>query len=285
MTHRDPTSPAPVPPAAPAAHPAGAPAALVELLYQLADDELALGHRDSEWIGVGPHLELDIAFASIAQDEVGHAAHFYRLLAALGEGGGSADAVAYDRPAQERRNAVLLERKNGQGHYIEYPEYDWAYTVARHYLYDVFEDVRLEALLGSSHAPLAQAAAKIRREERYHLLHHGAWLQRLATHSAETRARLQAALDQVWPDLGDLFSLGPLEEEMVAAGLIACGSAGLMARWQDRVQAALAQAGLAWPGPVPAPRLDGRRGQHTPDLDELLDNLTAVRRLDPAARW
>ena len=140
--------------------------ALVELLYQLADDELCLGHRDSEWLGVAPDIEGDVAFSSIAQDEVGHAVFHLERLHELGEP--DPDFLAFSRGPTERRNAVLVERPNG----------DWAQTILRHFLYDVFDDVRAESLLASSYRPLAQGMAKIRREEYYHLLHLKMWVIR-----------------------------------------------------------------------------------------------------------
>ncbi len=257
--------------------------ALRDLLFQLADDELAIGHRDSEWLGLAPHIELDVAFASIAQDEVGHATCFYRLAADLKAE--DPDRLAFSRPAAERRNATLLEQKNGTGHFIDNPDYDWAFTVVRHYVYDLFDEVRLEALLNSAHTPLAQAAAKIRREEHYHLLHHQTWFRRLAEHGGEARRQLELALARVWPQLGDLFSLGVHGDELVAAGLVATGPAGLKARWTERLQPVFAALDLAWPGIPVLTGPDGRYGRHTLGLDELLGVLGEVCRLDLAARW
>lgn len=257
---------------------------LIELLFQLADDELVIGHRDSEWLGLAPHLEEDIAFSSIAQDEVGHATLYYRLLEELGAG--RADDLAFLRPAAERRNAVLLERPNGRGSYLEQPEFDWGYTVARRLAYDHFDQVRLEVLTRSPHAPLAQAAAKIRREERYHLLHHTTWFRRLARGTAESRRRLEAGLAQVWPDLGDLFSLG------CAAGspFFPAETAELIDRWTAGMKPLFAEAGLDWPGEPAGSAghdagLDGRRGQHTPDLERLLATMGEVCRMAPEAAW
>ena len=143
--------------------------ALTELLFQLADDELIVGHRDSEWLGLAPDIEEDVAFSSIAQDEVGHAVYYFERLHELGED--DADRLAFDRRADQRRHAVVLERPNG----------DWAYTIARHFFYDVFDQIRLEALSDSGYVPLAQGVAKIRREEHYHLLHMRLWFTRLGS--------------------------------------------------------------------------------------------------------
>ncbi|MFC4075887.1 1,2-phenylacetyl-CoA epoxidase subunit PaaC [Salinithrix halophila] len=248
--------------------------ALADLLYQLADDELCIGHRDSEWLGLAPDIEEDVAFSSIAQDEVGHSAFFYERLAEL-EGGDSADALAFCRKARERKNALLTEEDNG----------DWARTIARHFFYDTFDGVRLEALAESSYQPLARGVAKIRREEHYHHLHLHLWFTRLGTAGGEARERLNRAAQELWPRLGDLFSLGLREETLLREGIIACGSAELQRRWEERVRPAFTTAGLVWPGEIPAPAQDGRLGEHTPQLEELLATLSEVYATDPAARW
>ncbi|PTX63329.1 ring-1,2-phenylacetyl-CoA epoxidase subunit PaaC [Melghirimyces profundicolus] len=247
--------------------------ALAELLYQLADDELCLGHRDSEWLGLAPDIEGDVAFSSIAQDEVGHAVFYLGLLHELGEE--SPDRLAFFRKAEERKNAVLLEQPNG----------DWARTMVRHVLYDAFDDVRTEALVNSSYRPLARGVAKIRREEHYHLLQLKPWFIRLARAGGEARKRVERAVGEVWSEAGGFFSLGDEEEEMIRSGLIACGSEELARRWEMRVKPVFDEAGLTWPGLPPAPGKDGRRGEHTEDLTELIRTMSEVVVTDSAARW
>lgn len=250
---------------------------LVELLCQLADDELVIGHRDSEWLGLAPHIEEDIAFGSIAQDEVGHATAFYRLAEDLGLG--RADDLAFLRPAAERRNAVLLERPNGAGTYLQDPAFDWGYTVARRLAYDLFDAVRLEVLASSSaYTPLAQLAAKIRREERYHLLHHVTWFKRLAEGTAESRRRLVAGIEQTFLDAGGLFVMMPSD-------YFPTTSAALLERWTAELRPQFDAVGLPWPLALPAPALDGRAGQHTPDLEALLATMGEVYRTAPGATW
>ncbi|HYG60173.1 MAG TPA: 1,2-phenylacetyl-CoA epoxidase subunit PaaC [Symbiobacteriaceae bacterium] len=255
---------------------------LVELLYQLADDELVIGHRISEWLGLAPHLEEDIAFGSIAQDEVGHAAMFYRLLEELGEG--KADDLAFLRPAAERKNAVLLERPNGQGTYLADPRFDWGYAVARLLAYDVFDSARLEVLTRSSCLPLAQAAAKVRREERYHLLHHVTWFKRLAAGSDRARGRLEAGIHQAWQDVGGLFTLGAVP----TGDVFPATTQDLVDRWTAELKPLFDSCGLAWPTGMlmrPPLGLDGRRGQHTPELTALLETMSEVCRAVPGAQW
>ncbi|QKG83869.1 phenylacetate-CoA oxygenase subunit PaaC [Kroppenstedtia pulmonis] len=247
--------------------------AVIDLLYQMADDELSLGHRDSEWLGLAPDIEEDVAFSSIAQDEVGHAVFYYQLLHELGEG--DPDQLAFQRSMDRRKNAVLLERPNG----------DWATTIARHFLYDAFDAVRLEALINSNWTPLAEGVAKIQREEHYHGLHMRLWFTRLGQAGGEARKRLQAGVDSLWKDVGGLFSLGPYEEDLVATGVISWNSSELKRKWEQMVRPAFEEAQLVWPGSPVMWGRDGRWGEHTRDLETLIQTMTEVHDLDPAAKW
>ena len=118
--------------------------AIKELLLQLADDDFIHSYRGSEWLGLAPHIEEDIASSSISQDTMGHAAMFYQLLEELGEG--DANQLAHDRPANERRNAIILELVNGPGYYMEQPDYDWAFAVVRNYFYTQAKAIKIQSL-------------------------------------------------------------------------------------------------------------------------------------------
>jgi ring-1,2-phenylacetyl-CoA epoxidase subunit PaaC len=256
-------------------------AALAALLWQLADDDLVVAQRASEWLGLNPHIEEDVAFASIAQDELGHAAMYYGLLEDLGFG--PADDLALLRPVGERRHSVLVEWPNGEGNYWEEPHYDWAFALLRHFAYDAFERVRLERLVTSSHRPLAEVAAKILREERYHWAHHTVWIRRLAGHDADTRARLVEAGSRVAALAGDLCDTGGFGPTWARLGLMQDPD-GLGPAWEALVAEVLEEAGLpTWS--VPPPLYNGRRGIHSPYCAPLLDTLAAVVRQDPRAAW
>ncbi|HVA92916.1 MAG TPA: 1,2-phenylacetyl-CoA epoxidase subunit PaaC [Chloroflexota bacterium] len=196
-------------------------AALVAYLLPWADDELILGHRDSEWTGFAPILEEDLAFSSIAQDELGHAALIYHLVADLT--GENPDHLALRRPANAYRHAPLVERPNG----------DWAYTIARHYLYDLADSARLEVLSGSSYGPLAGIARKMAREEHYHRLHGEMWWERLAAGTNESRERLAAAARAVTPLVGAVLGGTDGQEILVAERILPGIPAGLAADWRD----------------------------------------------------
>jgi ring-1,2-phenylacetyl-CoA epoxidase subunit PaaC len=156
-------------------------------LLAMADDELVLAHRNSEWTGHAPILEEDIAFSNIAQDELGHAGLFYNIIQALTEE--VPDQLVFFREAAEFRNVQM----------VELPKGDWAFSMVRQYLFDAFEMVRATQLVNSSYRPLADVAAKIRQEELYHYRHTSNWVHRLGLGTEESHGRMQTALDQLWP--------------------------------------------------------------------------------------
>ena len=168
----------------------------VQLLLALADDELILGWRNSEWTGIAPSLEEDVAFSSIAQNEIGHARALYELAAR--ELDTDADALAFDRTLDEYRSAPLVELRR----------LEWARTIARHWLYETADAIRLEALRASDDPELAGIAAKIEREEVYHRIHAEMWVDRLLG-SDEGRGRLDEALEELWP-----YALGVLDDDL-----------------------------------------------------------------------
>ncbi len=149
------------------------------LLLEIADDELVLGWRDSEWTGIAPVLEEDVAFSSIAQNEIGHARAIYQLLA------DDADALAFDRPPEEYRSSQLVELR-----FVP----DWARTIARRVLYEAADELRLRRLIASDDPAVAGLAAKIDREEAYHRMHAELWHERL-----HDEPRYLAAVDELFP--------------------------------------------------------------------------------------
>jgi ring-1,2-phenylacetyl-CoA epoxidase subunit PaaC len=247
--------------------------ALALQLLAIADDEFVIGSSDSEWTGIAPILEEDVAMSSISQDEIGHARAFYELLAELVEDGRDADAIAYDRPATGYYHARLLD----------WPRGDWARTIARRYLYDTADAVRLEALAGSSWAPLSALVGKVRREERYHLMHATTWLERLAEADGEPRQRLLEALDLLGPDAGTVLTPLPSETALLMADISAAGAAELEARWRAAIAPTFERLGLPRLPPTRSP--ETARSDHSGAFAELHDAFTSVRRIDPAATW
>jgi ring-1,2-phenylacetyl-CoA epoxidase subunit PaaC len=246
-------------------------AGLEELLLTMADDEFVIGFIDSEWTGIAPMLEEDVAMSSLSQDELGHAAALYGLLGGIS--GQDPDAIAYDREPDAYRHARLLDHGRG----------DWAMTIARRYLYETADAVRLDALADSKWPPLAELVGKIRREERYHLMHIGAWLERLATDDGEGRDRLTAALETLGPHAGTVFT--PLESEgaLVDGGVLARSMAELEREWRARVSATFEPLGL--PLAPATTHLTTGRTDHGEAFRWLWTEFTKVRKSDPGATW
>jgi ring-1,2-phenylacetyl-CoA epoxidase subunit PaaC len=245
--------------------------ALAELLLALADDEFVIGYWDSEWTGIAPMLEEDVAMSSVSQDEIGHAKAWYELLADLTDD--DADRIAYGRAPAEYRHAALMNHART----------DWAFTVARRFLYEHADAVRLESLARSSHAALAELAAKMRREETYHLMHFDAWLKRLAEAGGEARERLAAALDRLWADAQTVFTPLAGEGRLIEAGILPEPMEALRARWLERVTARCEALGLRLPE-AGTPPADGR-SRRTDDFAWLHGELTMVARSEAAATW
>ena len=204
-----------------------------ELLLELADDELVLGWRESEWTGIAPVLEEDVALSSIAQNEIGHARAAYELI------GDDADALAFDRRPEEYRCAPFVELRL----------LEWAHAIARRWLYEEADRIRIEALIAGDDERVADLARKIDREETYHRMHAELWHERL-----RDEPRFRAAVEELWP-----YALGVLPPDL----------RGKLAE----------RAGL--------PQVDAvERGEHVDEWPDLWEEMTSVRRSAPAgAQW
>lgn len=253
--------------------------ALLEVLYQFADDDFIISYRGSEWLGLAPHIEEDVAFSSITQNTMGHANLFYQLLEELEEG--DADALAHERLSNERRNGTYFEIPNGTGTYLEEPRYDWALAVVRNYLYEVFKKVKLEAALESSYEPLRHAAEKVLMEQPYHLGHWRTWITQLQDASPEAKERIQARLDEAWKQIGDAFELGPKADDIVQKGILP-SSEVLEERWLEIVKETLSYVPS---GSLGSELGNGRAKEHTADLDDAIKILSEVYNLDREAVW
>ena len=209
-----------------------------QLLLEIADDELILGWRDSEWTGIAPFLEEDVAFSSIAQNEIGHARALYELAAR--ELGTTADELAFDRAPEEYRCARLVE--------LRLPS--WEHTIARHYLYEEADAMRLEELKASDDAELAGLAAKIDREEVYHRMHAEMWEERL-----RDEPRFRDAVEELWPQA---LALLPEDQRATLSQRLDLPSNSLL--------------------------LSGRE-ERSDEFAALWDEMTMVRRSIPGAAW
>lgn len=247
--------------------------ALKDLIYKIADDQLIIGHRNSEWTGVGPLLEEDIAFSSMAQDKVGQSWAMYKLLHELGET--EPDINAFTRNEKQFHNCQLVELPN--------QEYD--FSLIRHVLFDYAELIRFEMLALSSYKPLADLAAKIKGELKYHVMHGKSFVKKLGNSTEEARIRLQNSLDYSFPYALGIFEASKYEDELKSS-LIFQGEALLKERWMEQIELVMKAANLVLPDlNTVEPVYGGRYGIHTEHLQPLLDEMTEVFKEDPAAEW
>ncbi len=208
-----------------------------DLLLAMADDELVLGWRDSEWTGIAPFLEEDVALSSIAQGEIGHARALYELAAA--ELGTTPDELAFDRAPDEYRSAPFVELRL---------VHDWAGTIARRYLYETADAIRVQGLKNAADPALSGLAERMEREEAYHRMHAEMWAERL-----RDEPRFRTAVEELWP-----YALGLLDGDERAE----------LSRRLERK-------------PVEAVE----RRSHVDDWPALWDEMTSVRRSAPGATW
>lgn len=238
-----------------------------EHLLAFADDEHLIGQQHTEWIGTAPFLEEDLAFCSIAQDELGHAAALYELL-------GDVDGLAFGREPAAYRSCSL----------VEVPCVEWELAIARHWLYDLAERERWESIAPAGdhadHPDLAGVIARAQREEAYHRVHVTTLVGTLRTAGEASCRRLDAAIVAMLPDADALWQPLDGEPELVASGFLSADSATMQSRWRDEVDAVVGQ--VQW---ETLARPEGTRHERTPHFGPLYDRITEVFRLDPTATW
>lgn len=248
--------------------------ALFEWLCRTGDTTLILAHRLSEWCGHGPALEEDIALANIALDFIGHTQMWLGLAAAVEDNGRSADDLAYRRDAMQFRNLLL----------VELPGDDLAVTTMRQFLFDSYHYEMLQRLLDSSSPRVAEIAAKAFKECCYHVERASDLVVRLGDGTEQSHARMQQALERLWPYVGELFVSDDVDAAMAAAA-IAPQPDELRAAWQDRVDAVLAQATLTIPERSDSVHVGGKIGRHTEHLGYILAEMQFLPRAYPDASW
>ena len=240
-----------------------------EYALRLGDNALILSHRVSEWCGHGPALEEDIALTNVALDLIGQAQFWLGLAGELEGAGRSADDLAYKRDAGAFRNAMLVERPNG----------DYGHTLMRQYLFDAWHVEVLSALSASRDARFAEIAAKASREVAYHVERSAELVVALGDGTPESHARMQSALDALWAYAGGLFVGDEIDARLAEQG-VAPAAGPLRPAWDHATGAVFAQAGLKPPASAFA-----HKGGHTEALGHLLAEMQFLPRAYPNAQW
>lgn len=247
--------------------------ALKDLLYKMADDQLIIGHRNSEWTGLGPVLEEDIAFSSMAQDKIGQSYQLYSLLNQLGES--DPDTVAFTRNAEQFHCCD----------YVCHPIGEYDFSLVRHFFFDNAELLKFESLASSKFDPLAMLARKFKGEIKYHVMHANTWIKQLAQGNEESKARIQNTINTCFNDALGIFEPGKYEQELIDSDFYK-GEVAIQELWYNHVKQIVESAGLTIPALDTSKALyGGRYGKHSDHLQPMLSEMTEVYSIDPAAEW
>ena len=246
---------------------------LFRYVLRLGDLSLILGQRLGEWVGHAPALEEDLGLANIALDLVGQARLLLTYAGELEGRGRSEDDIAFLREHGEYLNAILAEQPNG----------DFGQSIVRQVLIDAFQLELYERMTSSTDERLAAFAAKSVKEVRYHLRYSGGWLVRLGDGTEESHARVQSALDRLWPYTVELFAEDDLDRLMADRG-VAPRLSEVQAAWSARIDEILTAATLSRPKDRPH-SWHGKRGQHSEHLGYILAEMQHLQRAYPGARW
>ncbi|MGQ0503205.1 MAG: 1,2-phenylacetyl-CoA epoxidase subunit PaaC [Panacagrimonas sp.] len=248
--------------------------ARTEYLLRLGDTALILSQRLSEWCGKGPALEEDMALTNVALDLLGQARLWLSYAGEVEGQGRDEDALAFGRESAQFRNALICEQPNGS----------YAETLTRQFFFDAWHALALQRLSGSSDARIAGIAEKGVKEASYHVRRSSDLVVRLGDGTDQSRARMQAAVDALWPYTGELFIGDAVDAEMAAAG-IGFEPAALRPEWLAYVREVLDAATLALPAPDAWMHRGGRQGRHTEHLSRLLAEMQVLQRSHPGAQW
>jgi ring-1,2-phenylacetyl-CoA epoxidase subunit PaaC len=242
-------------------------------LLRLADTSLVLGQRLGEWVGHAPALEEDLGLANLSLDLIGQARLLLTYAGELEGKGRDEDQLAFLRDGTDFFNVTLAEQPNG----------DFAHTIVRQLLLDAWQLELYEELQHSSDERLAAIATKALKETRYHFRYSAGWVVRLGDGTAESKARVQAAFDELWRFTGELFTPDEIDAAMVAQK-VAPDLATLKPKWIARIDEVLREATLTRPADIAYP-WHGKSGRHTEHLGYLLAEMQFLQRAYPGAQW
>jgi ring-1,2-phenylacetyl-CoA epoxidase subunit PaaC len=254
---------------------------LVEYALRLGDDALVAAQRLGEWASRAPEMEEDVALSNIALDQLGVARMMLTYAGELEGAGRDEDDLAYQRGDREYRNCLLVELPNAGPAAAPAAPGDFGVTMVRLLFLSAYQKLLYDRLATSADARLAGIAAKARKESAYHLDHATQWTVRLGDGTDASHARMQAAVDDLWPYTHELFEQDDVTQRLRALGV---APPSQRPQWSDKVDAVLNQATLTRPvdGWIPT---GGRQGRHTEHLSYLLAELQVLHRAHPGARW
>lgn len=246
---------------------------LFTLLLRVADDQIIMAHRVSQWCGHAPMLEEDLALPNIALDLIGQARSLYTYAGEIEGRGRTEDDLVYFRNDRQYLNCLLVERPNG----------DFAHSMLKILYFSAFMEPWWAAAANSADATLAGIAGKAVKEAAYHVRHSGEWVIRLGDGTEESARRMAEAVGRLHGYTDELFETDAVTDALAAAG-VAPDPAALRPAWERTIDAVFADALLERPD-IPYPRTGGRSGLHGEELGHLLADMQALQRQMPGLAW
>lgn len=246
---------------------------LINYTLHLADNALIIAHKNSEWTGHGPILEQDIAITNIALDLIGQARNFYQYAAELLGGDTTEDSLAYLRDTREFKNCLLVEQPNG----------DWATTILRQFFFSAYQYFLYKKLQASTDTQLSAIAEKSLKEVTYHLRWSSEWVIRLGDGTEESHARMNAAVDTLWPFTGELFATADYEKQVASEG-IGIDVCLIKDNWLQKIKDIFEEATLTVPENVWM-QTGGKNGLHSEHLGYILAEMQFLQRAYPNSVW
>jgi ring-1,2-phenylacetyl-CoA epoxidase subunit PaaC len=243
---------------------------MTDFILHLADTNLILAQRNSEWCGHGPILEQDIAITNISLDLLGMSRNFYQLAAAQIGNNATEDSLAYLRNERAFKNLLL----------VELPHDDWGYTVLRQYLFSQYQQLLFEAVIAneSYFGAVVAPCLKSIKEIKYHIRWSREWVLRLGDGTAESKERIQNALNNWWCYTGEMFLPASYEQNSPI------NYEALQQNWLALVVETFEDAGLTLPQNVYMQN-GGKTGQHTEHMGFILAEMQYLQRSYPGATW
>jgi ring-1,2-phenylacetyl-CoA epoxidase subunit PaaC len=246
---------------------------LIQYIYGIADNALILGQRLGELCGHGPSLETDIAMTNISLDLFGQVRSYYQYAAKLQGGDATEDTIAFLRKEREYKNVLLVEQ----------PNTDFAYSITKQFLFDIFHLALLEELQNSKDEMLAAIAKKSIKEVLYHTRFSSDWIKRLGDGTEESHNRIQNAINDLWIFTDELFHQTDADKAMVAEG-IGVDTSLLKINYYKKVSEILEEATLQTPT-IEFFQKGGKQGIHSEHMGYILTELQYMQRTYPNMTW
>ena len=246
---------------------------LYQYILGIADNNLILGQRLGELCGHGPTLEVDIACTNISLDLLGQVRNYYQYAAKVAGDGRKEDDIAMLRLERDYINVLLVEQ----------PNTDFAYVMARQFLFDVYHYMFVNELQNSQDETLAAIAKKAIKEVSYHLRFSSDWIKRFGDGTDESHNKVQKAIDDLWTYTDELFHQTEADKWAISEG-IGVETSKLKNSYYEKVTDILEEATLQIPESKYF-RKGGKQGIHTEYMGYILSELQYMQRTFPNMTW